>query len=39
MRGCKQLKNINWVSGNLGERQIDPLLPVASGRFVTVILY
>jgi hypothetical protein len=25
MRSCKRLKNINSVSGKLGERQFDPL--------------
>jgi hypothetical protein len=24
MRGCKRLKNINSVSGKLGERHLDP---------------
>jgi hypothetical protein len=33
MRGCKQLKNINSVSGKLGERHFDPLLPVTTVRF------
>jgi len=33
MRGCKRLKNINSVSGKLGERQLDPLQPTATGRF------
>lgn len=30
MRGCKRLKNINSVSGKLGERQVDPLETVAT---------
>jgi len=30
MRSCKQLTNINLVSGELGEAQIDPFLTSAS---------
>src|ERR1700730_12867908 len=33
MRSCKRLKNINSVSGKLGERHVDPLLPVANASF------
>jgi hypothetical protein len=33
MRGWKRLKNINAVSGKLGEAHIDPDLPVASVRY------
>ena len=29
MRGCKRLKNINSVSGKLGERHSDPSEPLA----------
>src|SRR4029077_7635107 len=32
MRGCKRLKNINAVSGKLGERQSDPGQSVVDGR-------
>lgn len=30
MRGCKRLRNINVVSGNLGERHDDPLRPLVN---------
>jgi hypothetical protein len=30
MRSCKQLKNINSVSGKLGERHFDPKGPVSN---------
>ena len=33
MRSCKRLKNINSVSGKLGERHIDPFLLVVKDRF------
>ena len=33
MRGCKRLKNINSVSGKLGERHVDPFLTVTSVSF------
>src|ERR1700676_1684934 len=34
MRSCKRLKNINSVSGKLGERHIDPYLTLTKVRFV-----
>jgi hypothetical protein len=33
MRSCKRLKNINSVSGKLGERQVDPMRTVTIARF------
>jgi hypothetical protein len=33
MRVCNRLKNINSVSGKLGERHFDPFLPLAADRF------